>query len=223
MFICECLPDSLQILSLMIGLNFHFPTLYLFGSSVPWYLRYPTYTFWITLYPAICVADEFHIVAHEKRDGYRRTEALPKSIHPRWKKRKEIKGNDKRGKQYKKSGLLRLPREVRDMIWREVLGGCTINLEIRNRKLVGTTIASPTTSPNHQSPPSRSKHELTSIVRTCSQMYAPSSSIYLIPNYKSQIRKFSFKTQPSNTKPDTTKHSTSSTPSPISPPLLHRR
>lgn len=169
MVICECLPDSFQIVALMLGMSF--PSMYQFGPFIPWYLKFPLYAFWTAAYPFICVADEVHIMAHEKRDGYRRIQALPKSIHPRWRRREAIsitRGGKRR--QSDECGLLKLPREVRDMIWREVLGGETIYLNTRERRLRGKMCLE--NNPNCQAicDVSSRKQRLLGIVGTCSRM-----------------------------------------------------
>ncbi|KUJ23372.1 uncharacterized protein LY89DRAFT_180516 [Mollisia scopiformis] len=74
----------------------------------------------VALYPAICILHEAWVIQCERSYGYIRTEPKPRPITSRWRRRRALTNRDV--KPPGDCSLLALPREVRDEIWRHVIG-----------------------------------------------------------------------------------------------------
>lgn len=133
---CDCFPDTIQIIILFANMALlRTPAV---GSLVSKPVRIVFGTVWVLFYPLIYVLQEAHIRAHERQDGYIRTDLKPRSIHRRFKKRRSLSfGNESQKFEEKRCRLLALPREVRDIIWKEAMGRMAFCLWISGGKFMG--------------------------------------------------------------------------------------
>jgi hypothetical protein len=91
-------------------------------------------TGYILLYPFIQIFKARHLRQIDKRDGYIRRSPSPLPLKPRQRGRAlTMDSPATTGANL----LLGLPREVRDLIWYQVLGGMVIHWWIEDRKLKG--------------------------------------------------------------------------------------
>lgn len=138
---CECFPDSIQIIILFAEMAL--PRMPTASNLVSKPVKILFGTVWIVFYPLICVLHEVHIRAHERRDGYIRTDPKPRSINPIFRRRRTLSIDPRKQKFHaKRCMILALPREVRDMIWKEAMGGMVIHLWISRGKFRGGIIHS---------------------------------------------------------------------------------
>ncbi|PMD41087.1 hypothetical protein L207DRAFT_581539 [Hyaloscypha variabilis F] len=90
------------------------------------------YAAWAILGTCSKLMPDLHWEEYDPRDGYIRTTPLPKALKTK-RKRRLIEISEMNSQ----SPLLGLPREIRDMIWRYVVGGKQIHWRIEARKLTG--------------------------------------------------------------------------------------
>jgi hypothetical protein len=90
------------------------------------------YAAWAILGTCSKLMPDLHWEEYDPRDGYIRTTPLPKALKTK-RKRRVIEISEMNSQ----SPLLGLPREIRDMIWRYVVGGKQIHWRIEARKLTG--------------------------------------------------------------------------------------
>jgi hypothetical protein len=98
-------------------------------------VKISVYTTWIIFYPIICMVHEAYIIAAERQTGYIRTEPRPRPICSRFKRRRALSTAGRAKASDDTCRLLMLPREVRDMIWRELMEGMLIHFWTYRGKL----------------------------------------------------------------------------------------
>ncbi|KAE9373969.1 hypothetical protein N431DRAFT_439057 [Stipitochalara longipes BDJ] len=91
------------------------------------------YATWAILGTCSKLMPDVHWEEYDPRDGYLRTTPLPKALKAKRKRRVTMEYPETNSN----SPLLRLPREIRDMIWDYVVGNMQIHWRIEARKLTG--------------------------------------------------------------------------------------
>jgi hypothetical protein len=134
---CDCLLDGFQVILLFIPMAL--PRMPAISPLVSKPAKYALCTVWVALYPLICILQEVHNMVHERREGYIRTEPIPRSISPKFGRRRTLStGGQRFRRATERCALLDLPPEIRDMIWREAMGEILVHLWVRDGKLGGT-------------------------------------------------------------------------------------
>jgi hypothetical protein len=133
---CDCLPESIQLLIFFVDMAL--PIIPSTGRHVSIPVRTVLYSAWVVFYPLICILHETHVQSHERRDGYLQSERKPRSIHPRFRRRRALSRVDlDKDRLNDCCKLLSLPREVRDIIWKEVLEDMVVHLWAYDGKFGG--------------------------------------------------------------------------------------